>query len=328
MKVDSQRDGGIHVALAANHRYLPGLKATLASMILSSKSPNRLRFHIFSEGLAEEDVDSLLKLSSKYGLPENNVEILRPDMTSLKSMFKPYKGSHAAFFRLYLCEFLKELDWVIYSDVDILWFRDVCDLWIEKDEKFSVMWCRDCPSIAKGVHRYSLWNPDFDESRYACSGVVLMNLKRMRETRFVLQCVDFVAKWGTPFLVDQDILNYVCRNDAKLIDQRWDCMNPDRAAPDGVVIHCNGIGARFNGPYESWLPSYNIWFEFYFKYASGTRYRTPFFKRLVFFVMSLVYPYRPLVRFFTLPFGLRWTDQLQRTLFFAWIRRRLPSLGT
>ena len=39
----------------------------------------------------------------------------------IKSLFEPYNGSHAPFLRLFLCEYL-DVDWVVYADVDTLWF--------------------------------------------------------------------------------------------------------------------------------------------------------------------------------------------------------------
>ena len=45
----------VHIALSANHRYLPGLLVTMVSMIRSSSQKDRLRFHILSEGLSEDD---------------------------------------------------------------------------------------------------------------------------------------------------------------------------------------------------------------------------------------------------------------------------------
>lgn len=49
------KDDLIHIALAANHRYLPGLLVTMVSMIRSTSQKERLRFHILSEGLTRED---------------------------------------------------------------------------------------------------------------------------------------------------------------------------------------------------------------------------------------------------------------------------------
>lgn len=320
-------DDIISIALAANHRYAPGLKATLASMVLSAKDTSRLRVHVLADGLEPADEQELADLARRLGLTRA-IEFHRPDMAPVRARFQPYRGAHTAFLRLFLCEFLEE-DWVIYADVDTLWFRDVADLWKERDEAASVLWSRDVPWVARGVKEYSRpWFPDFDESRYACSGVMLMNLRRMRATRFVDQCAAFVEKWGTPPFVDQDIIAYVCRADAKLLDQRWDCMMPDPLAPQGVVLHFNGLGARFDEPFGGWRPQHAIWYRFYYDRVKDTPDRAVCgpLKRLVFALMGAFYPNRTVLQTFFGWRGLETVDQLHRQLFFAWLRLRMGRL--
>ncbi len=53
----------VHIALAANHRYLPGLEATLSSIIASASDRSALQFHVFSEGLYDEDKTKLANLA-------------------------------------------------------------------------------------------------------------------------------------------------------------------------------------------------------------------------------------------------------------------------
>ena len=313
----------VHIALAADHRYLPGLQATLASMVLSSRGKDRLRFHVLADGLTAEDERSVSDLAVRCGATQP-VEFLHPDMAPVRRTFQPYKGSHAAFLRLFLCEFLSEEDWVLYADVDTLWFRDACDLWNLRDPSVSLLWSLDCPAIAEGVREYSLrFNPRFDVARYACSGVVLMNLRRMRETGFVAKCEAFAAKWGTPFFVDQDILNTVCFDDAKLLDRRWDCMMPDRAAADAVVIHCNGLGGKFDVPMRSWRPSYYVWYRFYADIVLGApdRPAASRLRRLLFWSLGFVYPPHRTIAFLCRRLHPQRRDQIERTLFFAWLWR-------
>lgn len=310
----------IPIALAANHRYLPGLLTTMASMMHFASDRRRLVFHVFADGLEDADKEAVLSLAAEYSC-EKSVKFHHPDLEPVKKLFKPYRNSHSAFLRLFLSEYL-DCDWVLYSDVDTLWARDVCGIWQERDESVSVLWCKDCPSIAQGVKSYSLkWNPEFDEARYSCSGVMLMNLKRMRTTGFVLKCAEFAEKWGTPWFVDQDIINTVCRNDAKIIDQYWDLMMPDRRAADGAVIHCNGIGEFFNGEMKGVLPHYYIWYRFYYDVIlkDTSRKVCPIWKRAVWFLIGRVYPSRWLVKAFTWPFALHWTDNIQRAMFFSWL---------
>ena len=92
----------VHIALAADHRYLPGLQATLASMVLSSRGKDRLRFHVLADGLTTEDERSVSGLAVRCGAAQP-VEFLHPDMAPVRRTFQPYKGSHAAFLRLFLC---------------------------------------------------------------------------------------------------------------------------------------------------------------------------------------------------------------------------------
>ena len=313
----------VYIALAADHRYLPGLQATLASMILCSRGKDRLCFHVLADGLTEDDKISVSELAVHCGATRS-VEFLSPDMRRIRNSFSSYKGSYAAFLRLFLSDFLPDLDWIIYADVDTLWFRDPCDLWEERDDGVCVLWSPDCPSIAEGVRQYSMrFNPQFDVDRYACSGVVLMNLRRMRESGFVAKCEAFVAKWGTPFFVDQDILNTVCSDDAKLLDRRWDCMMPDRGAADGVVIHCNGIGGKFDVPMKGWRPSYYVWYRFYADVILRTPSRAAAsrLRRLLFWILGFIYPPHRIISFLFRGLHPQRRDQIERTLFFAWLWR-------
>lgn len=317
---DKMNDTPIHIALATDHRYVPGLLVTMTSIIRSTSQKSSLRFHILADALDDKDKTQIIEFASKFGA--QRPEFIEPDMASIRKRFTAYKNSHAAFLRLFLCDFLP-LDWIIYSDVDTLWLRDISELWQLRDESVSLLWCRDLPTIAHDVKAYSIWNPEFDENRYACSGVAIMNLKRMRETGFIDKCIRFVERWGTPFFVDQDILNYVCRDDAKLLPQYWDCMMPDKEAVNGLVYHFNGIGSMFNSSFSGWRPLYYPWFRFYYDFILGTPKRKVCgrVKRAIFIFLGYLYPWRWMVTIF-MPRTKQKRDGVIRQLFFAWLWRK------
>lgn len=319
----------VFISLAADHRYLPGLLATMASLILAATQKDRLHFNVFADGLTDEDCHCVVSLLERLGVSEQSVAFHHPNMAPIRKLFKPYNGSYAAFLRLYLCEYLSE-DWTIYTDVDTLWFRDPCELWEERDDSVSLLWSKDLPSIAQGVKEYSRqYCPDLDVERYACSGVVLMNLKRMRQTKLVLRCSEFVSRWGTPPFVDQDILNVICLNDAKLLDQRWDCMMPDRTAVDGVVLHFNGIGRMFNGPMTGWHVLYYAWYRFYTDVIEEKPDRKvcSLGKRFVFWLEGTFYPPDRLLDACFRRGNGQLRDGIKRSLFFAWLFRRAKWWG-
>lgn len=310
----------VHVALASNHRYLPGLKATAASMVLFASDKSRLRFHVLSDGLSETDRRELNELLVRLGL-DAEVEYVELDMSVIVSGFAPYGDSHTAFMRLWLCECLS-CDWVLYSDVDTLWFNDVCGIWNERDDRVPIAWCRDIPSIAKTIGGYSKkWNPEFDAMRYACSGVCLMNLKKMREFGLVGKSLEFARRWGTPLFVDQDILNAFYMFDGKLLDWTWDCMMPIRKAKDAVVLHVSGIGRSFNGPMTGWRAMHAIWYRFYNDVVlrAPDRQSCAWYKRMLYRVYGQFYPRRWVLRMFLWPFHEHLTDNFYREFFFGWL---------
>lgn len=312
----------VHIVLAANHRYLNGLLATMSSMILFASDRSRLQFHVFADGLNVEDCDRVRQLAVRCGCI-NECQFLYPDMTKIVHSFTAYNSSHTTFLRLFLPELLT-WDWVIYSDVDTLWFRDVCQLWNERDDAYSVMWSRDVLGMAEEIRKYSLkFNPGFDVEHYACAGVILMNLSRMRSTGFVRKCMAFVEKWGTPYFVDQDILNTICRDDSKIIDQRWNCMRPDRLALDGVVIHFNGLGPSFNEPFSGWHLQYTMWYRFFYDIVLQNPRKTVCgsWKQTLFALLGIFYPNPRVMSFLLAPFGRLRIDQVSRQIFFAWLLR-------
>lgn len=270
----------------------------------------------------DDDKYELKHLVRRFGYT-NDLDIRESDTSPIATRFKPYKGAYTAFLRIFLPDFLDSIDWVIWADVDTLWFRDICRLWEERDDTVSLAWCHDLPSIRKGVKEYSKWYPNMDENQYGCSGVMLMNLKRLRERELVRRASDFAAKWGTPFFVDQDVLNFCCYEDTKFLDNRWDCLNPDPNWKDGIVLHFNGLGAHFNDEsFSGWRPLYEIWFRYYAQVVEGlpSARVAPVLKIWFWNLLGIFYVSRKIVA--CLPLGDFKIDIIHRTLFFSWLRKK------
>lgn len=328
--MEPDKNASIHVAMASNRRYFPGLRATTVSLIRAVAEPQRLVFHIFSDGLTAEEKESLVNLARQFGY-EGRFDFREPSiMGRVATGLKTYNGSLMPFLRLFFPDEFAELDWLLWTDIDVLWFRDPAKFWAEKDDSVSLVWVRDIPSSRKAAVKYAKFPVTGhyrggDWENYACSGVMLMNLRRMRDTGFLAKCVDFVSKWGSPLFADQDIFNFICGSDSKLVDGRWNLLYPIPSVGDGVVIHFNGIGPKFNdSAYTGMMPLYEIWFRFVHQVVNGhgEGHVCPVWKRAVFSVISLFYPCRKLIAFFTDPIHPWCSDFIQRTLLFSWLRRK------
>lgn len=283
----------VHIVLIADARYRPGLEATRRSMIECCPTPERLVFHVLDEQSAAPMADEI------------------------RTSFGTFRQSVMPVVRLFCAELFPDVDWVIFSDVDTLWFRDPCELWDLRNEDVSVQWVKDIPSTRRETASWQrAWNPAFDPDRYGCAGVMLMNLRRMRQTSFIARCRAFVQQHGKPPYADQDILNSVLVGDTALLPAEWDVIRDYplsqiswRAGRPQLVLHIIGIGKYFNTSPGGRLPQFDIWYRFVYG-----RFCLPWPRRVLFNILAVFYP---LLRFLPVP------DQIRRAFFFAWLRARM-----
>jgi len=317
----------VHVAMAANHVYMPGLRATLVSLINASADKNAIQIHVLSDGLQLADIDELKNIASAHGLG-SPIDFKYPDIGLIARHFKPYKDSYTTFLRLFFTEFFPELDWIIWSDADILWFRDPRELWNGRDDSVSLQWGLEPPAGRLRAKQYFKYiHPGFDESRYCCAGLLLMNLKRMRANDVCAKSVQFVNKWGTPPLCDQDILNEVCYGDAKILDGRWGCYNPDSNIRSGIVLHCSGISQFFGTmEYDGKWPMWALWFMYYRQVIEGKPEAEVCSRivRIAFAICGLIYFPQWLLHILTTPLSVKRADDIRCALYYSWLMQRKP----
>ena len=274
----------IHVVMAADAGYMKGLEVAKASMIASCSNPSRLEFHLFGDDPALEQ--------------------------RIRSDFGTYKGSPMAFLRLYLGELLAGIDWVVYSDVDTLWRRDVLELAALFDATKTIQWARDIPST---VVEFKDWCHEQDVSLsdgiskvYACSGICIINLKLWRERDVLGRCKAFVKKYGCPKCADQDILNAVLVEESGLLPGHWDVLIPSPENTPCCVLHLTGAGRAFAHPYTGKVLQYRYWEHV----ARGAPFNRP---------MALPFYLRDWMIRLCLPFsGAVLRDRIRRYFAFRW----------
>ena len=240
----------VHVVMVADKAYEKGLEVAKASMVGSCSDPGRIEFHLF-------DDDSVL-------------------MDRIRKDFGTYKGSPMAFMRLYLGELLPDIDWVVYSDVDTLWRRDVLELAGLFDETKTIQWVRDLPrtvvEFKDWCRRHEVPVKSNIATTYSCSGICIINLKRWRERNVLERCKAFVERYGCPKYADQDILNAVIQDEAGLLPGWWDVLIPSLANTPRCVMHLTGVGRCFSRQYSGNVIQYLYWQHI----ARGTPFRRPF----------------------------------------------------
>lgn len=316
----------IHVVFASNQAYMQGLKATAVSMLRAAKDPSRLFYHVISDELSEHDKHAFVRICHAFGYA-GDVDFRTQDLQYFAMRVKPCRGAHTAYARLHFPSVFEDLDWIIWTDVDILWLRDPAKLWDMRDDSVSLIWSPDFRQSQKERRTFfQSFYADYDEREYCCSGVMVMNLKRLRERGFERQCDEFIQEHETPRYHDQDILNLLCRGDTKIVDRSWDCLDPCFDLNSGIVLHFQGIGALFNKPFSHWHPAYEIWFRHYAQVIDGEANAQVASAglRLLYWIVGLVRtPYWICKILSAVSLGKVKASNLYRPLYFCWLRRHL-----
>lgn len=248
----------IHIALAfcdPKGGYSRHAAVTMASIFANTKESVCVHI-IHDETLTEENRNKLATTAGDFGQSADfinagsMIEGKNIDVSRLTA-----DGARGTLYRLLLPEIVGA-DKIIYLDCDIAVNMDIAELWDVPLENFAVAAARDVWSLdyIKGAPvpwRLGLVWDVLGVSRdgYFNAGVLLMNLKKLREEYDFLKAVeDFYAKYKKCItLADQDCLNYIFAKDKLLIDEKFNRIDAGGVGEEdlrGSIWHMAGGAAK------------------------------------------------------------------------------------
>ena len=233
----------IHIALPSDENYVPGLTVTAASIALHADPATALHLHVLDGGIQAATFDrfaaAIRRLHPRVELTRHRV-----DEAGFASL-PPWSGNRMTYARLMLPQALPEVEFVIYSDTDMLWLAPVEDLWARRDPEKIALVVRDGHprTEAREADWFARHGLAFDPERYFCAGLLLLNLKRMREEQVVEQTLAFLAEHPDCQFADQTAFNVLLRDRVTHLPRSWQVLTrlarrEDFDAP--VVLHFGG----------------------------------------------------------------------------------------
>lgn len=233
----------IDIALASDNGFFCGLLTTATSIAQFAAPDVELRYHILDGGISGSNW-RMLRGMVMLCHPLSIIEKL-PVVQEMFNEFPSWRGNKMAYARLLLPYVLETLDYVIYCDVDYLWLKDIAQLWKERDARKVIVSTVDgnASTIQKEQHWFAANGLRFDAANYFCSGLCLLNLKKMRAEDLSRKCMEFIRLHQDVQFPDQTALNALACDDIKLVDKRWQQFTVFLAQEDldgGVAIHYAG----------------------------------------------------------------------------------------
>lgn len=260
----------IPIFFTVDDNYAPFLAAAINSAVKNSSDNRKYRAIVLYQELSHENIEKLSKLakdnfSVEFYAMKNSFDAITDRMSN---RLRCDYFTLTIYFRLFIPLMFPQFDKGIYIDSDVVVTSDIAELFdIDIKDNF-IGACRDY-SIADipPLVSYTENAVGVKGDEYINSGVLLMNLKKMRENNFEGHFLNLLNAYHFDSIApDQDYINAICNGKIHYLSQEWDTM-PDSSTPveNPKLIHYN----LFSKP---WCYDGIKYADEFFKYASDCGY--------------------------------------------------------
>lgn len=240
-----------NIALASDDNFAIPLKVAIYSYLKSNPEPTRV--HVLFESLSEEHLDSLRMIASQIS-PDSEIVAHKVDSEKFEQRNDCSVTSTATCVRYLIPEIIQDCDTVLYLDSDLVVVGDLGELFTLDISDSLIAGVRDryvstTPWGAELQRRFGVGD-------YVNAGVLLMNLRNMREEETTSRFLELDVKNKFPYR-DQDVINVTCSGRVLCVDQKYNDFIFDGDA-SSCILH-------FAGKYKPWYAKPNkfqaVWWK-------------------------------------------------------------------
>lgn len=283
----------VPVCFSANDKYIPLLSTELASIIEHSSADKYYDLVILTTGVSDENQFKLMSQIRNH--PNFSIRFVNVGQTVYGYDFylepRPTntKYSSEIYFRILVPTIMQDYDYVIFCDADIVFQDDIAKL-LDYDYSQNIIGgVRDYEGIA------NCYNNNYERTKYRItelgiksfdnyfvSGVLVINTKKFNELYSEKQLLDLAVskKW---IQYDQDLLNFICKGDVKIIDAEWNFVEdidnvyhslPSRLFNEYEKSEKTPKAIHYSGNRKPWINLNSKFSSLFWKYAERTPFST------------------------------------------------------
>ena len=269
----------VNICFASDDNYAKYMGVAIASILANKTLTDEIHIYVLDGGISDkmkrkiEDLKSIAPFSIQY---------LNIDECQFKDF--PLRGSDhfsvVTWFRLFLPSVLPNINKLLYLDCDIVVNKSLWPLYNSDLANNYVCGVIDIMNEAN-CKRLKL-------SKYVSAGVLLFNLKKLREDSIQEKFYKYVDQNREKILWnDQDVINAVCNEGIEYIDPLWNVQITSYNGNKSNFFRENVSQAyilHFVSNKKPWKGRYSKYDKYYYKYVIIT----PWWKDIVRFYISYV----------------------------------------
>lgn len=214
----SRREKTVPIAMALDDGYLYPTIVSITSMMENAKKGTVYNLYIMHpENFSDDGKEKLRSLGVKY----KNCNIKLIDMK--KEYADAVESGHIttpAYYRLSLSELFPKLDKMLWIDGDALIFGDLNEMYdLDTGDNYYLAFLDD-------RQRPQLSEFGLSDNEYVCDGVMVVNLKKLREDNMTLKFKNFISRYNDKLAQhDQTVINAVCYGKIGILPPKFGMFN-------------------------------------------------------------------------------------------------------
>ena len=212
----------IPIFFAVDDAYIPFLAVTIQSLSENINKKNLYKLRILYTNINQENQNKIKKYENdnikiEFVNVQNNLEKLEGNLLT-----RDYY-SNATYYRVLIPNLYPQYDKVLYLDADIVILDDIAKLYHKNISNYLIAgvsehWFdkyRELQEYAEKVIGVSSYK------KYINAGIMLMNLKELRNINFEEKFVHLLENVKYVFAQDQDYFNRICKGRIKYLNEYW-----------------------------------------------------------------------------------------------------------
>ncbi len=268
----------IPIFFTVDRNYAPWLDVAIRSMVDNASMDYDYKIYVLHQDLTPEDEARITTgVKSPFEIEFVKLEDEFAEITDRKeNRLRCDYFTLTIYFRLFIADMYPQYDKGIYIDSDITVPGDISKLY-ELELGDNIIGA--CPDFSiHGVpelEKYLVKSIGVKVDEYINSGVLLMNLKMMRDIRFSEQFLYLFNKYHFDCVApDQDYLNAMCNGRILYLDECWDTMPP--LDPNAHTLE-NPMLIHYNLFQKPWCYDNIAYEEYFWKYAQ----KSPYYQEII-----------------------------------------------
>lgn len=219
----------ISIVMSSDNNYVPYLATTIQSVIENSSNKKQYCIYILNSNISSFNIKRINEMQQEH-LKIKFINVKEYINSIDKDLF--YTCAHfteATYYRFFIPLIFKDFNRILYCDCDAVFKDDPAKLFNYDIQKYLLAAVLDYAVI---ISDYFYQDKYFSEilklknpMNYFQAGLLLMNLKYMRDYNFTKKCLQTLRKIKKPRFVDQCIMNIVCEDKVLYIDNKWNVEN-------------------------------------------------------------------------------------------------------